>query len=77
MSTKEQKLIAVIAGALGVSPSTLHLETKAEDVTEWDSVAQVNVISEVEAEFGVSIPIERIAELKSVRHFAALVGANG
>ena len=77
MNPKEQRLIAVIAGALGVSPSSLHLETRAEDLTEWDSVAQVNVISEVEAEFGVSIPIERIAELKAVRDFVPFLGQNG
>ena len=74
MSTKEQRLIWTIASALGVNPSTLRLETAAEDVRAWDSVAQVNVVSEVEAEFGVSIPIERIGDLKAVRDFLPFVG---
>jgi len=65
----EQRLIKVIAAALGVDASTLKLDTTADDVAAWDSVAQVNIVSEIEAEFGVSIPIEKIAEIHRIREF--------
>jgi acyl carrier protein len=65
----EQKLIKVIATALGVDASTLKLDTTSDDVESWDSVAQVNIVSEIEAEFGVSIPIERITEIRKIRDF--------
>ena len=73
MNTKEERLIYAIASALGVNPAHLSLETVADDA--WDSVAQVNVVSEVEGEFGVTIPIERMGDLKAIRDFLAFVGA--
>jgi acyl carrier protein len=63
------KLIAIIAAALRVSPSTLTLETGPGDLQAWDSLAQINVVSEIEAEFGVSIPIEQVAEIRQIRDF--------
>ena len=65
----EDRLIALVAGVLRVPVSTLTLESGPNDLAEWDSLAQINVISEVEAEFGVSIPIERVAEIRHIRDF--------
>ena len=65
----EQRLIAVVAAALGVPTSALKLETGPGDLEEWDSMGQINVVSEVEGEFGVNIPIEKISEIRSIRDF--------
>jgi acyl carrier protein len=73
VSTKEERLIYAIASALGVNPASLSLETVAGDVSAWDSVAQVNMVSEVEGEFGITIPIERMGELKAIRDFLPFV----
>jgi acyl carrier protein len=64
-----EKLIVTIAAALRVPMSTLTLETGPGDVQAWDSLAQINVVSEIEAEFGVSIPIEQVAEIRHIRDF--------
>src|SRR5262249_41220070 len=65
----EEKLIATIASALGVPKSTLTLDTGPGDLEKWDSLAQINVVSEIETEFGVSIPIEKVGEIRRVRDF--------
>jgi acyl carrier protein len=65
----EQKLIKVVGTALGVDPATLKLDTAPGDVEAWDSVAHINIITEIEAEFGVSIPIEKVAEIHKIRDF--------
>jgi acyl carrier protein len=65
----EQKLITVMAAALGVDPELLKLDSAVGEIEAWDSVAQINIVSEVEEEFGVSIPIEKIAELHTIRDF--------
>jgi acyl carrier protein len=70
----EQKLIAVVAAALGVPTSGLELETTADEVEAWDSMGHINVISEIEAEFGVSIPIEKIADIHRIRDFLPYLG---
>jgi len=63
----EQRLIAVVAAALGVPASTLTLDTGPGDVQAWDSLAQINIISEIDTEFGVSIPIEEVAQIRHIR----------
>ncbi len=70
----EQKLIAVVAAALGVPTSGLELETTTDEVEAWDSMGHINVISEIEAEFGVSIPIEKIADIHRIRDFLPYLG---
>jgi acyl carrier protein len=70
----EQKLIAVVAAALGVPSSALELETVANDVETWDSLGHINVVSEIEAEFGVNIPIEKIADIHCIRDFLPYLG---
>ena len=64
-----EKLIAVVAAALRVPASTLTLETGPGDLQAWDSLAQINIVSEIEAEFGVSIPIEQVGEIQHIRDF--------
>ena len=65
----EDRLIAIIAAVLRVPVSTLTPESGPGDLAEWDSLAQLNVVSEIEAEFGVSVPIERVAEIRHIRDF--------
>jgi acyl carrier protein len=65
----DERLIAIVAAALGVPTSTLTLETGPGDLPAWDSLAQINVVSEIEAEFGVSIPIEQVAEIRHIHDF--------
>jgi acyl carrier protein len=64
-----EKLIAIVAAALRVPKSMLTLETGPGDLEAWDSLAQINVASEIEAEFGVSIPIEEVSEIRQIRDF--------
>jgi acyl carrier protein len=67
------RLIAIVAGALRVPSSMLTLDTGPDDLQEWDSLAQINVVSEIEAEFGVSIPIEQVAEIRHIRDFLSYI----
>jgi acyl carrier protein len=63
------RLIAIVAAALRVPTEKLTLETGPGDVEAWDSLAQINIVSEIEAEFGVSIPIEQVPEIRHIRDF--------
>ena len=65
----EQRLIAVVAAALGVPAESLKLHSGPGDLEAWDSMAQINVVSEIEAEFGVNIPIEDIADIRAISDF--------
>ena len=65
----EDRLMAIVAAVLRVPLSTLTLASGPGDLAEWDSLAQLNVVSEIEAEFGVTIPIERVADIRHIRDF--------
>jgi acyl carrier protein len=65
----KERLIATVAAALRVRTSELTLETGPGDLEAWDSLAQLNVVSEIEAEFLVWIPIEQMAEIRHIRDF--------
>jgi acyl carrier protein len=65
----EERLIAIVAAALQVPPSALTLETGPDDLEAWDSLAHINIISEIETEFLVKIPFECVAEITHVRDF--------
>jgi acyl carrier protein len=65
----KERLIAIVAAAWRVPTSALTLETGPGDLEAWDSLAQIDVVSEIEAEFLVSIPIEQVAEIRHIRDF--------
>jgi acyl carrier protein len=65
----EERLIAIVAAALQVPTTALTLETGPGDLPLWDSLAHINIVSEIEAEFLVSIPIEQVAEIRHIRDF--------
>ena len=61
-----QELIELVADILDVPIDRLSPGTSREDIAEWDSLAHVRLIMEVESKFGVSVPIEAFAEIKSI-----------
>ncbi|HEX9659568.1 MAG TPA: acyl carrier protein [Rhodothermales bacterium] len=61
-----QELIELVADILDVPIDRLSPATSREDIAEWDSLAHVRLIMEVESKFGVSVPIEAFAEIKSI-----------
>jgi acyl carrier protein len=51
-------------------------ETTANDVEDWDSLAHVGLILEVESTFGVKFRISDVAELQNVGQLVELVERN-
>ena len=45
-----------------------------EDVEQWDSLAHVMIIGQLEEELGVSIPLEEAIELKGMRELLEKAG---
>ena len=44
----------------------LSEETSQNDIDEWDSLEQINIISTIEDEFDVEFEMDEITELKNV-----------
>ena len=43
------------------------IELTSDDVEEWDSLAQIRLLTNIEKEFGFQFDITQIEDLKSVR----------
>ena len=63
----EDKIIALIEAVLQVSAGTITKDTRMEDVEEWDSLAHVMLIGELEAKLNISIPITEAVDITSVQ----------
>lgn len=70
----KEKVIALIEEILNVPAGTITEDTRSEDLEEWDSLAHVTLIGELEERFGISIPLDEAIELASVREILEKCG---
>jgi acyl carrier protein len=52
---------------------TITDETTADDIEEWDSLAHINLIMEIEAEFDIKFTVDDIMDLKNVGEMIELI----
>ena len=62
----KEKVIALITEVLMVEEGIITETTLMEDVEEWDSLAHVMIIGELEEKLGSSIPLDEAVELTGV-----------
>ena len=70
---KENDFLQFIAGIFEVPAETLSLDTAYNSIPIWDSVMQLRIVMEIEAAYGVDVPIDKVAELKTLAQFYELV----
>lgn len=52
---------------------TVSRETTADDVEGWDSIAHVNLVVEIQREFGVTLVLQEIQAMKTVGDMISLI----
>ena len=52
---------------------TLQDETNAEDIDDWDSLEQINLIVAIENEFGMMFDMNEVADLANVGEMVDLI----
>ena len=62
----DKRLAEVVSRILKVTPDAVTLATSQENTTEWDSLAHLNLILEIESMFRVRFSSEEIPTLISV-----------
>ncbi len=70
----KEKIIALIEELLKVPSGTITEETIIADVEQWDSLAHVMIIGELEEKLGVSIPLDEAIEITSMRELLEKAG---
>lgn len=70
----KNKILALMAEVLQVSEDRLEEDTRMDDLEEWDSLAHVMLIGELETQLGISIPLEEAVEITNVKELLELCG---
>ena len=69
----KEKIIELIEEVLQVPAGTVTEETVMEDLEEWDSLAHVMIIGQLEG-LGISIDLEEAVEITSVKEILEKAG---
>ncbi len=72
-----KKLRTLFAQTLGVPEKSLTKASSPETISEWDSVNNLILISEIEKEYGVVITIDDVYLLKNMGDVYAFIKKKG
>ena len=66
---EESSFLDFVAGILDVPRERISLDTAYESIPEWDSVMQLRLTLEIGTEYNVEIPVDEIANIKTLGEF--------
>ena len=69
MMRTENDFLNFVAGIFEVPRESISLETAYESIPEWDSVMQLRLTLEIGTEYDVEIPVDEIANIKTLGGF--------
>jgi len=67
------EFLSFVADLFGITSSELSLATEYQGVPPWDSLMHLRLVMEMEAQYGVEIPLELITELTTLGMFYDLI----
>ena len=70
----EEKIIRLMEEIFQVPAGTVTADTRMEDLEQWDSLAHVMLIGELDNRLGIAIPLDEAVEISSVREIYDLAG---
>lgn len=70
----KEKILALIEEVLQVPEGIVTEETRMEDLEEWDSLAHVMLIGELESRLGIEIPLDEAVEITCVMEILEKAG---
>ena len=63
----KERIKEIIADTLGIDIERITDDLAAGDIEEWDSVGNLTIISTIEEDLEVDIPIEDLYELNNIK----------
>ena len=61
--------------AFDVDPQSVSIETNANDVPGWDSVGHLSLAADLEQAFGITLDVDELMEMESVRQILRIIAA--
>ena len=59
--------------AFDIDPQLVSMETNASDIPGWDSVGHLSLASSLEQVFGISLDVDELMEMESVREIVRII----
>ena len=59
--------------ALDVDPESVSMDTTNKDISAWDSVGHLSLAGSLEEIFGVSLDVDELMEMESVREIVRII----
>jgi acyl carrier protein len=56
-----------------INPALVSMETTASDISAWDSVGHLSLAGSLEEIFGVSLDVDELMEMESVREIVRII----
>lgn len=69
----EEKVLEIVRNVL--EDENVDVSTSQANNAKWDSLAQLNLMVELESEFGLSLEPEEISSIKSVKDIIEIVNS--
>lgn len=67
------KVQQAFKNAFDVDPQAVTIDTTASDISAWDSVGHLSLAGNLEETFGVSLDVDELMEMESVRDIVRIV----
>ena len=62
-----EQVISIVAKNIKVPVKDINMNSKSSDFYQWDSLAQVNIILEIEKKISKEISASKMGELTSIK----------
>lgn len=72
-----QRLANIFDEAFGLDPDQFSLDAAPEDVPNWDSVGHMNLVMQLEKEFGQQFEVDEIMEMSSPAKIVEILQGKG
>jgi acyl carrier protein len=69
----KEKVRKVFLDVFAMDEGRFHFGMTSGDIKEWDSLSHMNLVSGLESEFGLSMEIDEISEMDSVKKVIEVV----
>jgi acyl carrier protein len=67
------KVREAFKAAFDVDPQSVSMDTTTSDIPAWDSVGHLSLAGSLEEVFGVSLDVDELMEMESVREIVRII----
>lgn len=71
-----EKVVQILADQLSVDPDKITMNSMLEEDLDADSLDAIDIVMSIEDEFGIEVPDEAIADMKSVGDIVNFIESN-